>query len=110
MISHIYSGHGCPQLGHLWFTLIHIVSLTDARTRFRSFFWSINKLGSTRYGYRSAAREVKMESANGTEGPRPRRSSKAVGIVKSVGRFCLANWLIFAFGFAALMAYLFPRA
>ncbi len=50
-----------------------------------------------------------MESVNGAEGLQPKRSSKAIEIIKSISRFFLANWLILAFGFAALMAYLFPR-
>lgn len=56
-------------------------------------------------------------AADGTEGPGPQDPdpgpdnppSKIVQCAKSVLAFCYANWLIFAFGFAALMGYLFPR-
>lgn len=50
-----------------------------------------------------------MEPANGTEGPQPEGPSQAVQIIKRIWGFCLDNWLIFAFAFATLMAYLFPR-
>lgn len=50
-----------------------------------------------------------MESANDTEDRATEKPSKAAEVSQSIWRFCLANWLIFAFGFAALMAYLFPR-
>ncbi|RYP71671.1 hypothetical protein DL771_004622 [Monosporascus sp. 5C6A] len=49
------------------------------------------------------------ESANYDEGPGPKKLSKAIQVVRSLANFCLANWLIFGFGFATLMAYLFPH-
>lgn len=50
-----------------------------------------------------------MEPANGMEDPQSERPSGVIKVLRSIGGFCLSNWLIFAFGFAALMAYLFPR-
>ncbi|RYP25456.1 hypothetical protein DL767_008374 [Monosporascus sp. MG133] len=43
------------------------------------------------------------------EGPEPKKLSRAVQVVRSLAHFCLANWLIFGFGLASLMAYLFPH-
>lgn len=59
--------------------------------------------------YQNTAKKAKMKPVNDREDPPAKRHSKAVEVVQSVWRFCLANWLIFAFGFATLMAYLFPR-
>ena len=45
---------------------------------------------------------------SGSEEPK-KPSSKIIGFLKGVWAFCYANWLIFAFGLAALLGYLFPR-
>ncbi|RYP61624.1 hypothetical protein DL769_007622 [Monosporascus sp. CRB-8-3] len=49
------------------------------------------------------------ESPNYDEDPEPKKLSKAIQVARSLANFCLANWLIFSFGFATLMAYLFPH-
>ena len=64
-------------------------------------------------------KESAAAAAEGTNGPAPQGPdpdpgsgnppSKIVQFAKSVWAFCFANWLIFAFGLAALMGYLFPR-
>ncbi|KAI0127906.1 SBF-like CPA transporter family-domain-containing protein [Xylariales sp. AK1849] len=38
-----------------------------------------------------------------------RESNKAVKVTKSIFNFCLANWLVFGFGLATLLAYFFPN-
>ena len=45
---------------------------------------------------------------SGSEEPK-KPPSKIIEFAKGVWAFCYANWLIFAFGLAALMGYLFPR-
>ena len=64
-----------------------------------------------------------VAAAEGAKGPAPQAPgrdpdpdsgsgnppSKIVQFAKSVWAFCFANWLIFAFGLAALLGYLFPR-
>ncbi|RYP08279.1 hypothetical protein DL764_002013 [Monosporascus ibericus] len=49
------------------------------------------------------------EPPNYDEGPEPKKLSKGVQVVRNLANFCLRNWLIFGFGFATLMAYLFPH-
>ena len=58
---------------------------------------------------------------DGAEGPAPapapgfgsdepkKPPSKIIEVLTGVWAFCYANWLIFAFGLAALLGYLFPR-
>lgn len=87
------------------FNIFNILRMLDTH----SDAFSDSKLDQTRYDIKNTAKKVKMEPVNDTEDRATEKPSKATKVAQSIWRFCSANWLIFAFGFATLMAYLFPR-